>query len=328
MTLFIRNRGMPTLSLEAKSRTELSSGAWGRVCVPLFLFILVLSQIITSPLFAQDLHNRTEDMFHLGRVIITKEPLSDKVFQAQKSKVLISVIFVEKGTEKTINNSLGTGFLSKIPGVIITARHLLDTALVDMERMKNNIIKSNPKFDYDYVLMGTIITSSEWINFPLSLIAIGERSTFKDIMVLKIDTQTMQKAGEISILNPYKILTKTLKFANANIGDEVYISGFAPVVSEYLDKNGGKIPVYVDLINHTFPAEVEVPIFDMPVNRAGIEKIYRLRDGAEPGFSGGMVLNNNGEVIGMTIATSISKNFVYAISSKDIEQFLKDHKIK
>jgi len=308
------NRGMPTLSLK------------GRVCVLLFLFVFL--QIISTPTFAQDLHNRSEDMFHLGRVIIAKEPLPDRVFQAQKNKILVSVVFVEKGTDKVVNNSLGTGFLSEISGVIVTARHLLDMALVDMERMKNNIIKSNPKFDYDYVFMGTIITRSEWINFPLSLVAIGEKGTFEDIMALRIDAQTMQRAGEISVLNSYRILTKTLKFAESNVGEVVYISGFAPVVSEYLDKSGVKTSVFVDLINHTFPAEVEAVISDMPVNRVGIEKIYRLRDSAEPGFSGGMVLNDKGEVIGMTIAVSISKNFVYAISSKDIEQFLKDNKVK
>mgnify|MGYP001610987809 CR=1 FL=1 len=54
--------------------------------------------------------------------------------------------------------------------------------------------------------------------------------------------------------------------------------------------------------------------------------LYELRDSAEPGFSGGKVINNQGQTVGMTIA--MTKNFVYAISSKDIKQFLKDNKLK
>jgi len=56
--------------------------------------------------------------------------------------------------------------------------------------------------------------------------------------------------------------------------------------------------------------------------------MYRLRDSAEPGFSGGKVMNDQGQVIGMTIAVSISKNFVFVISSKDIKEFLKDNGLK
>ena len=310
---------MPTLSLQ------------GRICVPLFLFIFVLSQLVTTPLFAQNLHNRTEEMYPLGTVIISAESLPNKVYEAQKNKILISIVFLEKGTDNVLMNSLGTGFVTENPGTIITARHLLTEILVNAEVMKNERIKSNPNFDYDYMFMGTIITRTAWINFPLSLVAVGEKGTLKDIMVLRTDIQTIQRAqiaGDAFNPNPYSILMKTSKFVDANVGDRVYITGFAPGTTEYLDKNNKSIPVYMDLINHTFPAEVEVLITDMPGNRAGVKILYRLRDSAEPGFSGGKVINNEGEVIGMTISMSPSKNFVYAISSKDLKQFLKDHKVK
>ena len=78
MTLFLsKNRDMPTLSLK------------GSVCVPLFLFVLALSQLITAPLFAQDLRNRTEEMYPFGKIIISSESLPDKVYEAQKNKILI-----------------------------------------------------------------------------------------------------------------------------------------------------------------------------------------------------------------------------------------------
>lgn len=294
--------------------------------------LLVLFALLHPPnLSAQDLRNRTEEMYHLGTVIISKEPLPDKVYEAQKNKFLVSVIFFEKGTNNIIISGVDTGFISDKPGVVITARHLLVEAKREVEAIKASRIIINPKFDYDYMFMGTVITRTQWLNFPLFLEAVGEVGTLKDLMALRADVLTMEKArivGDIMNPNPLQILLKTSEFADAKLGEEVYISGLAPVVNQYYDKNNRLVTVYIDLINHTFTAELEVPITDMPGNQAGVKTLYRLRDSAEPGFSGGKVMNIKGQVVGMTIAVSFSKNFVYAISSKDIQQFMKDHKIK
>ncbi len=303
---------------------------WRSNCVPLFLFLLVFSQSFVIPLYAQD-RNRTENMYHFGKIIISNQSLPDRVYDAQKNKIIVSIVFVEKGTSNTILSSVGTGYVSETPGVIVTARHVLREALAEAERVKSEKIKSNPKFDYEYVSMGTIVTDKAWLNFPLSLVAAGELGTFKDMMVLKTDAATMQRAqiiGDIMDPNPYNILMKTFKFADADVGEKVYISGFAPVVADYPDKNNQSIPSYADMLNYTFSAEVIAKIDDMPINKAGIKLLYRLHDSAEPGFSGGMVLNDRGQVVGMTISMTKSQNFIYIISSKDIKQFLKDNKLK
>lgn len=151
------------------------------------------------------------------------------------------------------------------------------------------------------------------------------------MMALRVDPQTMEKArtiGDAFNPNPYSMLMRTSKFANADLGEKVYISGFAPTTAEYLDKNNKSVHVYMDLINHTFVAEVEVPLPEMPGQKTEVKTIYRLRNHAESGFSGGKVMNKDGEVIGMTIALSHEKNFIYVISSKDLKDFLKDNKLK
>lgn len=286
------------------------------ICWPLFLFLFVSLQLTTSPLFAQNLRNRTEEMYPFGTVIIAKEPLPDKVYESQKNKILVLVIYLEKGTSNIVMSSAGTGFVTESPGVIITARHLL----TDMASM------------YDYVFMGRIITDSAWFSFPLSLIAMGGKGTFKDMMALTTDWETLEKAkipGDIINPNPYGILLKTSKFADAKVdGKKIYISGFAPVVASYVDKDDQPVSISMDLINFTFPAELTATIINMPANKAGIKKLYRLIDSAEPGFSGGKVINEQGQVVGMTIAMSIAKNFVYVISSKDLKDFLKENKLK
>lgn len=294
--------------------------------------LLLLFALLHPPyVSAQNLKNRTEEMYPFGTVIISKESLPDKVYEAQKNKILISVVFFEKETSNTIISSVGTGFVTENSGIIVTARHLLDGLMVSMEKMKNEKIKSNPKFDYGYMFIGTIITDTAWIRFPLSLAAIGEKGTLKDIMALRVDTITMERAraiGDALDSNPFSVLTKTSKFADADIGEKVYISGFAPGVTEYFNKNNEVVPVYLDLINHTFIAETEALLPEIPGNKTGVKIIYRLYDSAEPGFSGGKVVNKDGNVIGMTIAASRERNFIYAISSKDIRAFLKDNKLK
>lgn len=323
MALFNRrlsmNRGMPTLSLK------------GGVCVPLFLFTFVVLQLITSPLYAQNLKNRTDDMYPLGTVVIASESLPDKVYDAQKNKIMVSVMFVEKGTTNVFINSVGTGFVSESPGVILTARHLLDLSLVEAQKQKSEKIKTNPKFDFQYLFVGTIVTDRGWLKFPLSLVAIGEKGTLKDMMALRADAKTMEMArtvGDSLEPNYYNMLMRTSKFADADLGERVYVSGFAPSTAEYLDKNDRPVPVYMDLINHTFIAEVDALLPEMPGYKTGIKTIYRLRNHAESGFSGGKVMNGDGNVVGMTIAISHEKNFIYIISAKDIKDFLKENKLK
>lgn len=294
--------------------------------------LLLLFALLHPPdISAQDLRNRTEEMYHLGRVIIARESLPDKIYEAQKYKLVISVIFYEKGTDNIITSGVGTGFTSDRPGIILTTRHLLtETIRLELDALKAEKIKTNPRFDYTYTFMGTIITPTEWVNFPLSLAAVGETGTTKDMMALRVDIQTMMRAripGDVMNPNPLNMLMRTFEFVDANIGDKVYISGYAPVILEFQEKNKDTTtPTYVRLINFTFPAEVTAKIEDMPVNRHGIDIMYELFDGAEPGYSGGLVMNIRGQVIAMTVA--MTKNFVYAISSKDLKDFLNDNRLR
>lgn len=302
----------------------------GSIYLPLFLFLFVSLQLTATPIFAQD-RNRTDEMYNLGRVIISSEPLPDRVYEAQKNKFVISILFLEKGTSNVITTSLGTGFIVDRPGIVLTARHLLIDSVQAMDAMKAEKIKTNPRFDYDYIFMGTIITPTAWVNFPLFLIAVGENGTMKDMIALRADVQTMERAhqsGNIANPNPFSILMRTFEFADANVGEKVYITGFAPVVTEFPNKNKSTANAYLDMINFTFSAEIIAKIENMPVNQAGVKLIYRLKDSAEPGFSGGLTLNVRGQVVGITVSMTTSRNFIYAISSKDIKDFLKDNHLR
>ncbi len=309
MPLF-KNRDTPTLSLKGK----------------IILLLFVLLQFVNVPLLAQELKNRTEEMCSIGTVIISSESLPDKVYESQKNKILVSVIFFEKGTKKIMASGFGTGFVPDKPGIIITAKHLIEGPLKIAESIKTERIKTKPTFDFIYVFVGTIITPTQWLDFPLYPVILGEDGTMEDVMILKPDMLTMERAknnSELFVQNPLRMLMITSQFADAKLGEKVFVSGFSPISGEYLDKDEKIIPVQTDLINYTFSSEVGALIYDMPINQAGIKKLYRLITTAEPGFSGGKVVNSKGQIIGMTIASSLSKNFTYALSSVDLKNFLK-----
>ena len=331
MTLSPKNRGMPTLSLQAIVPNRCNaSGAWSSVCVPLFLLVF-LQFACPFTVQAQNLKNRTEEMHRLGLVVISSENLPEEVYRTQKNKVVVTIVFTEKGTQNEIVTSMGSGFVGPKAGLIFTARHLLTQGLTEAEEIKSKKIKNNPNFDYEYDFMGTMITEETWTNFPLFIVATGKIDTYQDIILLRTDSETIQKARDIknfSITNPHRILLNISRFADAKLGEKVYVSGFSPLVGEYLDRTNKLTYIFMDLINYTFSAEITAQISDMSVNRKGVKMLYRLNNSAEPGFSGGMVLNTGGEVIGMSIAMSQSKNFVYAISSKDLREFLKTNKIE
>ncbi|MEX2090723.1 MAG: hypothetical protein WD989_01150 [Candidatus Paceibacterota bacterium] len=315
-----RNRGVPTLSLKG--------------IVGLCLFFVFLQLIFCQSAYAQNLKNRTEEMWPFETVIISSESLPDKVYDAQKDKIIVMVICFEKGTNNVLFASSGTGFIGEQPGIIITTRHLFIDIKEEADRLKSEIIKSGrTNFDYDCSFVGRIITSTDWLHFPLNLVAMGEAGTFKDVMALRIDQKTWEKAinnqANTIFENPFRMLMRTSKYADGDVGDKVYITGFAPITGELSDKNWEKEPISMDIINWTFPAEIDAKITDeAPFNKTGVKLFYRLRDSAEPGFSGGKVLNNEGQIVGMVIATSQSKNFVYVFSSKDIKKFLKDNNLK
>ncbi len=278
--------------------------------------LLLLCVLLNPPnLLAQDLRNRTEVMYPLGTVIIAKEPLPNRVYRSQKDKIIVSVTCFEKGTTNIVTSSSGTGFVSEVPGLIVSARHLIKDG------------------DYDHVFTGIIVTEKEWIRFPISLVAKGEPGKYKDIMVLRVDPITMELAWAESIdvfdTNPYRLLLRTSEFADAKVdGKKVYISGFSSTVGGYFDENNQDVSFLMDLINFTFPAEVTASITNMPVNKTGTKKIFRLLDSAEPGFSGGKVMNEDGKVIGMTVAATTANNFIYVFSSQDIKQFFKNNRLK
>ncbi|PIR41992.1 MAG: hypothetical protein COV30_00780 [Candidatus Yanofskybacteria bacterium CG10_big_fil_rev_8_21_14_0_10_37_15] len=285
----------------------------------LFLIFALLHSFI--PATSQN-QRRIERMIGLGDVIIADAPLPDKVFQAQKHKLIVQVKLTAKNDPTFTQTSSGTGTIIGA-GIIITNRHVLETAKIAMEGRVHSS-------DFS----GIILAETSAIEIPLSLAGVGEIGTFKDFMVLKTNVEVLQRAIQPSTPanpNPYEILfnnqMKLIK--KSEIGEKIYLTGYSPIVGEITDSNGYKSGAYIDIINFTFVAEILAKIEDMPINKLGkLKRLYRLKDGAEPGYSGGMALNESGYLVGIMVSLSPAQNFVYILSSEDLIDFLKENNLK
>ncbi|MBI2068663.1 MAG: trypsin-like peptidase domain-containing protein [Candidatus Yanofskybacteria bacterium] len=283
----------------------------------LFLFALLHPPGVS----AQDLTRRSESVVGLGQVIIADAPLPESVFRAQKHKIIVQVTLIDRKDPSFRQTSMGTGTIIGA-GTILTNRHVLDGAKPVMAGREHTSVFS-----------GLILGETHMAEFPLHLVGVGEAGTYKDFMVLQTGAEIMQRAVQPNTPtnpNPYRILMNNgLKLVDEiRKGERVYITGYSPVYGELKNADGRISGAYVDFINYTFPAEVVAKIEEMPMNRAGkVKKLYRLKDGAEPGFSGGMVLDERGRLIGITFSLSPARNFVYVLSAEDIKNFLRANKV-
>src|SRR3989344_6310279 len=284
---------------------------------------LIITLFLCQPAYSQNSHNRTEHVYG-NDTVISDEPLPDKVYQAHKNNLMIVINFYAQEENKKekigLFASLGNGSFVK-PGIIITARHILTEALKQFELTKSEHSKSGIIASYSYEIFGVIISEDpQVVTLPLNLRAYENTGSERDLMALEVPPEIMRKAFEISVINPNdpsRILLATAKFADAKLANlksntnDVYIVG--TIYSDY------------DMLHYIFQAQVGAVLENMAANRRGLKKHYRLIGHAEPGYSGGPVLNKDGELIGITILSTDGRNFIYAVSSKDVKDFLKDN---
>ncbi len=277
----------------------------------------------------------SEVVINLDEAVISDNPLPPKVYEAQKNKISIELRLYLRGYFKELPIIVrGTGYVYA-PGHVSTARHILmETILKGAQAgyLYHMGASGLPEaIDYTYQFLGGIANEKEEIKFPLSLEVMGELDTFKDIMVLRVDDATMAmarnfKPKNLKDENPYAALLNTATFnTDAHLNEEIFMSGMHDIESLYIRKGGTKDAVLSTKRNYTFEGRIVQKIEHLPINKLGIKRFYDVKGDVEPGFSGGPAFNVDGEVIGMIIEKS--EKFPYLISSLDILDFLREHKL-
>ncbi|OGN06794.1 MAG: hypothetical protein A2750_03590 [Candidatus Yanofskybacteria bacterium RIFCSPHIGHO2_01_FULL_45_42] len=264
---------------------------------------LILSALSVFVFFAQSAYAQNKEMlFSSGEVLIADEPLPSKVFNAQKNVLKIIAGFYSKDDANPDSFIfLGSGFVEKNSGLVVTARHLLVEPLfsVGQPHVVNGDLVS--KYAHDFYAIVERADSLEI--FPLFFVAMSKLDTYGDVMLLRPTNKNLN-------VNPLEL------DLNASLGDTVYTSGFTAHYSNYYDLDGKIKNVLVDEIKFNFRNKISAIKENQGLAAAGVSRIYRMVDHAQGGFSGGPVLNDQGRVIGITI--EVNGAFVYAMSARDI----------
>lgn len=213
-------------------------------------------------------------------------------------------------------DSGGTGFMIE-PGLFITARHIFLAAMYDFRfrGAKFNIgINGLPtSSDYTYNFFATTESNNQKVTFPMELRGMGDITLFKDIAALK--AEDFPKS-----LKPLELAEE------ARLNETVYMAGKIPIFVPPDNMGTLRNKILMDFLNYTFQGKIKAILTNMPANKAGTAKIYRIEGSLELGFSGGPIFNSEGKVVAITM--SKSANFIYAVSATDIKNFITELKSK
>jgi len=296
---------------------------------PLALYLLIASLLFTF-IACKDPPKSTLDQFKasiesghelpagLPEKYIEDPTIPERVREARKSVIGVTVVIklnqdIPSLTSRRELVSRGSGFFIESdigPDIVISARHVLIDPILDINRkvglpfaLDNGIPKSE---HYSYYLYGTNYTTRPPENFYLQPVSIGTFGEHQDYMALRVYGYDR------------KIKPLTLR-SDVKLGDQVFISGYVPIFSFYPNSLGGYEKVQSNVISKIFKGKLSKIIDDLPINKVGSIAQYEIEINCEFGYSGGPVLNSEGEVIGMTIEKL--SNFVQAVSAKDIIHF-------
>jgi len=271
--------------------------------------------------------------------LCSADPLPNKVAEAKKNVISIRAEFSPKDTD--IKNGIppdpiaahGTAFMVE-PGIIVSARHVfMDTVVKLSQAFFPFIIGPDglPEgIGYNYQFYGNADFDGTAYLFPLRLIGMGQLGQHEDVMILKAEEYPSQlKQLDLgSISDKCESLLSNFEKDIKKIKKEctVYSSGYVPMYSVYPDRFGIYQRALSDIIRCEFKGTIVDISDNMPINKVGVIKRYRILTGYEQGFSGGPLFNEDGQVIGMTIEGS--REFTFAISDQDIRKVLNKTKIE
>ena len=259
----------------------------------------------------QNFYNNAIGQNQLPKITTENNPkIPPKVIEASKKKLRIGVEFFDSSSLKNLMLSRtngGTGFcISDSNGdkIFLMAKHIIFDGVMRTEPLPDSTVNVSPSgviFFGTYTYKVYAFYNNRVYN--LSQIGIGKANTEQDFLAFRI-------IGEDKEIPTFRFQQ------NSTLGEEVYMDGFS------LIKSMRNREIIIDIIDTPFEGKLNAVIENIPFNKSRLEKLYRITGKAEPGFSGGPVYNKDGEVMGMTTATSSMLNFVYATSAKDLQQFV------
>jgi len=265
----------------------------------------ITSEITLSP--SEAVAEKTHDVSSIPQILIENaayqkaavvESIAPEAATSTAYEALVN-IYCEHTTENGIKVTTGTGFFIDTSGIILTNAHvahflLLDDIIGDSDCMIRTGNPAEPKY-----VAGLLYISPSWVRQNANMFVstsptgTGERDYALLYVTAGIDGQPMP--GRFPAL-PFA--TELLK--RGIVGQSAYVAGYP---AESLFENGGRTPLIPKLATTTV---AELMTFGS--NYADVFTITGTEVG-EHGASGGPVLTENGDVIGIISTKGNSAEF-------------------
>lgn len=207
-----------------------------------------------------------------------------------------------------------SGFMLR-PGIVVGARHEIIDKLYELRRIgiplffnKDSLPESTT---YQYAFTG-IADNKDGVPvvFQLTLLAIAPVGTHRDYMVL----QAKNYPDSVKPLSIGKELQRN---------DLIYNGGYLPLDSQYPSSVLGRYEAATsDILKCNYKGRVTKVIKNMPINFVGAKTFYETNLEVESGYSGGPILNSDGEVVAMTLETIRALSF--GVSVREIDDYVKE----
>jgi len=247
-----------------------------------------------------------------GLMAVAENNLPQKVYLAQRNVVRIIGEFTPKGSGKPGAIVQGSGFIESKSGYVITARHILVETVMNLKKRYGEQFYLDQHgipqgIAYNYEIFAVVDTAASNNKFPLTVVGMSPLGTYADILVLKplveIPLQGLPLSDAIAV------------------GESVYISGFTSPNSYFYNSNGEQIFIDLDIIKFNLEGKILAVLQNRELANTGVKKIFRMYAITTFGFSGGPVINKQGQVLG--ILSSGNEVFSHAFSSEDIKETIK-----
>ena len=239
-------------------------------------------------------------------IVVSDNPISKEVIVSFSRSVIIVVEFRQ---DNKVVSYAGSGFpVGK--SLIATALHLILPS-------QNDLIQAgfNMNSQMTIAIEGKFCTPTHTVSVPLTKVGQGSRA-LEDIMILRADISDVQKkfeelgdngpsAEKLSLLLFMQALREGISGNNKiELKEKAYISGF--------------FSLFGNIIPYVFENQFTMELNTGNIDDSGVDHMYCFSGGIEPGFSGGAIFNGKGEVVAMSIGSSLGRNFVVGIPIKEI----------
>lgn len=254
-------------------------------------------------------------------IIISDNPLSKNILDSFSKLIIVTVTFHQ---DKKVFTYAGSGFPIRTDSSFSIRKGLVATALHLILPSENDLIQAgfNMNSQMTITIGGQFCTPTHTVSVPLTKVGQGSKA-LEDILILKADISEIQKMFDNLGDNVASAEKLSLLLFIQALKEGISVSDKMKLEEKNKSFVSGFFSLFGNVVPYIFEDQLTMELSTSRIPDSGVDRIYCFRGGIEPGFSGGPIFNDEGEVVALSIGSSLGRNFVVAIPIKEVMEVAK-----